>query len=51
MLINGLAGSGGDMFPYLFRQMGVGKLIGTRLDTAGDRKIVEQYIASLGTKG
>lgn len=30
MLINGLAGSGGDMFPYLFRQAGVGKLIGTR---------------------
>ena len=30
MLINGLAGSGGDMFPALFRQMGLGKLIGTR---------------------
>jgi tricorn protease-like protein/C-terminal processing protease CtpA/Prc len=30
MLINGLAGSGGDMFPYLFRQAGLGKLIGTR---------------------
>ncbi|MDQ7012647.1 MAG: S41 family peptidase [Planctomycetota bacterium] len=30
MLINGLAGSGGDMFPWLFRHHGVGKLIGTR---------------------
>lgn len=30
MLINGLAGSGGDMFPWLFRAAGLGKLIGTR---------------------
>ncbi|MFK7766007.1 MAG: S41 family peptidase [Mariniblastus sp.] len=30
MLINGMAGSGGDMFPYLFKQAGLGKLIGTR---------------------
>jgi len=30
MLINGLAGSGGDCFPYYFRQAGLGKLIGTR---------------------
>lgn len=30
MLINGLAASGGDMFPALFRQMGLGKLFGTR---------------------
>ncbi len=30
MLINGMAGSGGDMFPALFRQNGLGKLIGTR---------------------
>lgn len=30
MLINGLAGSGGDCFPYYFRQSGVGKLIGMR---------------------
>ena len=30
MLINGLAGSGGDMFPALFRQNRLGKLIGTR---------------------
>ncbi|MBX3324125.1 MAG: PD40 domain-containing protein [Phycisphaeraceae bacterium] len=30
MLINGLAGSGGDMFPALFKEAGLGKLIGTR---------------------
>lgn len=30
MLINGLSGSGGDAFPYYFRQARLGKLIGTR---------------------
>ena len=30
MLINGLAGSGGDMFPWLFKHNGLGKLIGMR---------------------
>lgn len=30
MLINGMAGSGGDAFPAYFRQAGLGKLIGTR---------------------
>jgi tricorn protease-like protein/C-terminal processing protease CtpA/Prc len=30
MLINGNAGSGGDMFPWLFKHNGLGKLIGTR---------------------
>jgi tricorn protease len=30
MLINGWAGSGGDAFPYYFRQAGLGKLYGTR---------------------
>jgi tricorn protease len=30
MLINGLAGSGGDMFPWLFRHNKLGKLVGTR---------------------
>jgi len=30
MLINGYAASGGDALPYYFRQMGLGKLIGTR---------------------
>ncbi len=30
MLINGLAGSGGDMFPWLFKHHGLGQLIGMR---------------------
>jgi tricorn protease len=30
MLINGMAGSGGDALPYYFRQAGLGSLIGTR---------------------
>ncbi len=30
MLINGLAGSGGDLFPWYFRAAKAGKLIGTR---------------------
>jgi tricorn protease len=30
MLINGLAGSGGDYFPYWFKKRGLGKLIGRR---------------------
>lgn len=30
MLINHASGSGGDAFPYYFRQRGLGKLIGTR---------------------
>jgi tricorn protease len=30
MLINGLAGSGGDCFPYYFKKAGLGKLIGMR---------------------
>lgn len=30
MLINGNAGSGGDMFPWLFKHHNLGKLIGTR---------------------
>jgi tricorn protease len=30
MLINGLAGSGGDAFPAYFRKAGLGKLIGAR---------------------
>ena len=30
MLINGMAGSGGDYFPYWFKKTGLGKLIGMR---------------------
>jgi tricorn protease len=30
LIINEMSGSGGDMFPYMFRQLGIGPLIGTR---------------------
>jgi Tol biopolymer transport system component/C-terminal processing protease CtpA/Prc len=30
MLINGLAGSGGDAFPWYFKHLGIGKVIGNR---------------------
>lgn len=30
MIINGWSGSGGDAFPYYFREAGLGKLVGTR---------------------
>ena len=30
MIINEMAGSGGDMLPYMFRQMEIGPLVGTR---------------------
>jgi tricorn protease len=30
MLVNGYSSSGGDAFPYFFKKLGLGKLIGTR---------------------
>jgi tricorn protease len=30
MIINEMAGSGGDMLPYMFRKLGLGPLVGTR---------------------
>jgi tricorn protease len=30
MLINEMSGSGGDMLPYMFRQLSIGPLVGTR---------------------
>ncbi|MEO0630420.1 MAG: S41 family peptidase, partial [Planctomycetota bacterium] len=30
MIINGMAGSGGDMFPWLFKHHEIGKLVGSR---------------------
>jgi len=46
MLINGLAGSGGDMFPALFRQQKIGTIIGTRtwgglVGITGDPKLID----------
>ncbi|HKK09019.1 MAG TPA: PDZ domain-containing protein, partial [Gemmatimonadota bacterium] len=30
LVVNEMSGSGGDMFPYMFKQMGIGPLIGTK---------------------
>jgi tricorn protease len=46
MLINGYAGSGGDLTPYMFRDAGMGTLIGTRtmgalVGIADDRDLMD----------
>jgi tricorn protease len=46
MLINGRAVSGGDHFPYWFRQAGLGKLVGTRtlgalVGTPGNPRLID----------
>jgi tricorn protease len=46
MLINGMAGSGGDAFPFYFRQAGLGKLIGMRtwgglVGMAGNPRLID----------
>ena len=56
MLINGLAGSGGDMFPWLFRQSGLGKLIGTRtwgglVGISGNPTLIDGGYTSVPTFG
>jgi len=52
MLINGLAGSGGDAFPAYFRQAGLGKLIGERtwgglVGISGSRPIIDGAFLSV----
>ncbi len=54
MLINGLAGSGGDAFPYYFRQAGLGKLIGTRtwgglIGISGNPRLIDGGYTSVPT--
>jgi tricorn protease-like protein len=56
MLINGLAGSGGDMFPWLFRQAGLGKLIGTRtwgglVGISGNPQLIDGAVLTVPTFG
>ncbi|MFZ5430021.1 MAG: S41 family peptidase [Bacteroidota bacterium] len=46
MLVNGYSSSGGDAFPYFFRKMGLGKLIGTRtwgglIGISGNARLVD----------
>lgn len=51
MLINGYSSSGGDAFPYFFKKLGLGKLIGTRtwgglVGISGNARLVDNgYIS------
>jgi tricorn protease len=56
MLINGLAGSGGDYFPWWFREAGIGKLIGTRtwgglVGMSGNPRLIDGGYTSVPTFG
>ncbi len=56
MLINGLAGSGGDAFPAYFRNAGLGKLIGTRtwgglVGISGNPVLIDRGYTSVPTFG
>ncbi len=56
MLINGLAGSGGDYFPFLFRHKGLGKLIGMRtwgglVGMSGNPRLIDGGYTSVPTFG
>ncbi len=53
-LINGQAGSGGDAFPYFFKKMGLGPLIGTRtwgglIGLSGSPNLVDGGLLSVPT--
>jgi tricorn protease len=52
MLINGYSASGGDAFPYFFRKLGLGKLIGTRtwgglVGISGNARLVDNGYVSV----
>lgn len=54
MLINGLAGSGGDYFPYWFRARGLGPLIGTRtwgglVGISGNPQLIDGAVMTVPT--
>jgi tricorn protease len=56
MLINGLAGSGGDAFPYYFRQSKLGKLIGMRtwgglVGISGNPDLIDGAVVTVPTFG
>ena len=56
MLINGMAGSGGDMFPWLFKQAGLGKLIGMRtwgglVGLSGNPRLIDNGFVGVPTFG
>ncbi|MDF1837481.1 MAG: PDZ domain-containing protein, partial [Planctomycetota bacterium] len=56
MLINGAAGSGGDCFPYYFRQKNLGTIIGTRtwgglVGISGNPSLIDGANTSIPTFG
>jgi tricorn protease len=56
MLINGLAGSGGDLFPWYFRDAGLGPLIGTRtwgglVGISGNPQLIDGGVVTVPTFG
>ena len=56
MLINGWSGSGGDAFPYYFRQAGLGPLIGTRtwgglIGISGAPQLIDGGVVTVPTFG
>ncbi len=56
MLINGLAGSGGDAFPYYFRQFDLGPLIGMRtwgglVGISGNPRLIDGGYVTVPTFG
>lgn len=56
MLINGLAGSGGDYFPFWFKNAGIGKLIGRRtwgglVGYSGNPRLIDGGVTTVPTFG
>lgn len=56
MLVNGLAGSGGDMFPWLFKHNKIGKVIGTRtwgglVGISGNPELIDGGVITVPTFG
>ncbi|MDG2054877.1 MAG: S41 family peptidase [Phycisphaerales bacterium] len=56
MLINGMAGSGGDMFPWLFRRNNLGPIIGTRtwgglVGISGNPRLIDGGYTAVPTFG
>jgi tricorn protease len=56
MLMNGLSGSSGDFFPWMFRDAGLGKLIGTRtwggvVGLSGNPSLIDGHTLRVPTAG
>ncbi len=56
LIVNEMSGSGGDMFPYMFRQMDIGPLIGTKtwgglVGWGGEPRLIDGGIISAPSTG